>query len=51
MDLNRGSGSKFVSSGGSEYQSRGAEQLKALLLMVERRAKGTDRWMEADDLR
>ena len=31
MDLNRGSESKFLSSSGSEFQSRGGKQLKALL--------------------
>ena len=51
MDLNRGSESKFLSCGGTEFQSRGPDQLKVLLPMVERWAEGTDGWMEADDLR
>ena len=38
-------------SGGSEFQSLGAERLKALLPMVVSRAEGTERWMEEEDLR
>ena len=38
-------------SGGSEFQSWGAEWLKALLPMVLRRAEGTVRWMAEEDLR
>ena len=41
----------FRMSGGSEFQSLGAERLKALLPMVESRAEGTVRWMEEEDLR
>ena len=38
-------------SGSSEFQSRGAERLKALLTMVTMRARGTERWTEEADLR
>ena len=38
-------------SRGSEFQSRGAERLKALLPIVLIRVEGTVRWTEEDDLR
>ena len=38
-------------SGGSKFQSLGAERLKALLPMVVSRAERTVRWMEEEDLR
>ena len=38
-------------SGGSEFQSRWAERLKALLPIMTRRAGGTERWTEEADLR
>ena len=41
----------FLMSGGSEFQSWGAERLNALLPMVLRRAEGTERWREEEDLR
>ena len=41
----------FRSWGGNEFQRRGAERLNALLPMVVRRAEGTDRCMEEEDLR
>jgi len=41
----------FLMSGGREFQRRGAEQLKALDPMVDRRAEGTVRLMEEADLR
>lgn len=41
----------FLSWGGSEFQRRGAERLNALLPIVVRRAGGTDRCMEEEDLR
>ena len=50
-DLNCESELIFLKSGGKEFQSWGAERLKALLPMVLRRAVGTARWMEKDDLR
>ena len=37
-------------SGGSEFQSWEAERLKALLPIVLRRAEGTERWREEEDL-
>ena len=37
-------------SGGSEFQRLGAERLKALPPMVLRRAEGTKRWREEEDL-
>uniref|UniRef100_A0A8P4GFG9 Echinoderm microtubule-associated protein-like 4 n=1 Tax=Dicentrarchus labrax TaxID=13489 RepID=A0A8P4GFG9_DICLA len=43
--------SRFLRCSGSEFQSWGAEQLKALLPMVTRRAGGTERWTEEADLR
>ena len=43
LDLNWGKSSVLRMSGGSEFQSLGAEQLKALLPMVLRRAGGTVR--------
>ena len=51
LDLKMGSESQFLMSGGSEFQSWGAERLKALLPMVLRRAGGTERWREEEDLR
>ena len=50
-DLKWGNESIFLSWGGSEFQRRGAERLNALLPMVVRRAEGTDRCMEEEDLR
>ena len=41
----------FLILGGNEFQRRGAERLNALLPMVVRRAEGTDKCMEEDDLR
>ena len=41
----------FLRSGGSEFQSWGAERLKALLPIVLRRAEGTERWREEEDPR
>ena len=41
----------FLMSGGREFQRRGAERLKALDPMVDRRAGGTVRLMEEADLR
>lgn len=41
----------FLRLGGSEFQSRGAEQLKALLPIVVRRAEGTVKGIKEDDLR
>ena len=41
----------FLSSGGRLFQRRGAERLNALLPMVARRAGGTARWIEKEDLR
>ena len=41
----------FLRCDGNEFQSRGAERLNALLPMVARRAEGTDRCMEEEDLR
>lgn len=38
-------------SGGREFQSRGAEQLKALLLMVARQGEEAERDREEEDLR
>ncbi len=38
-------------SGGRKLQRRGAKQLKALDATVVKRAEGTMRWMEEDDLR
>ena len=38
-------------SGGSEFHNLGAEQLKALLPMVLRRAEGTERRMEEEERR
>ncbi|KAI3361247.1 hypothetical protein L3Q82_012919, partial [Scortum barcoo] len=54
--LDKGSGtvgreSVLRRSGGSVFQSWGAEQLKALLPMVLRRAGGTVRWIEEEDRR
>ena len=43
--------SQFRRSGGREFQSWGAERLKALPPIVLRRARGTERWMEEEDLR
>lgn len=43
--------SVFLRSGGSEFQSWGAERLNARLPMVMRRAGGTDKCMEEEDLR
>ena len=40
----------FRMSGGKEFQSLGAEGLKALHPMVLRRAGDTVRWMEEEDL-
>ncbi len=40
----------FLMSGGREFQRRGAERLKALDPMVDRRAEGTVRLMEEADL-
>lgn len=51
MDLKRVNESIFLRSGGKEFQSRGAERLNALLPMVVRRAEGTDKLMEEEDLR
>ena len=42
-DLNCESEVMFRMTGGREFQSLGAERLKALLPMVVRRAEGTDR--------
>ena len=42
---------RFLRSGGREFQSWGAERLKALLPMVLRRAEVTVRWVEEEDLR
>lgn len=41
----------FLRSGGREFQSLGAERLKALVPMVLSRAEGTERWREEDNLR
>ena len=41
----------FLISGGREFQRRGAERLKALDPMVDRRAGGIFRVMEEADLR
>ncbi len=38
-------------SGGSEFQSWGAERLKALLPIVTSRTGETVKWMEEEDLR
>ena len=43
--------SRFLISGGREFQRWGAERLKALEPMVDRRAGGTFRVMEEADLR
>ena len=43
--------SRFLMSGGREFQRWGAERLKALAPMVDRRAGGTTRLMEETDLR
>ena len=49
--MNRWRESIFRMSGGREFQSLGAERLKALLPMVVSRAEGTVRWMEEEDRR
>ena len=41
----------FLMVGGREFQRRGAERLKALAPMVDRRAGGTVRLVEEADLR
>lgn len=46
----RGRGPELWMSGGCEFQRRGAEQLKALFVVL-RQAKGTVRWIEEEDLR
>jgi len=51
LALNKGRESILRRSGGSEFQSWGAERLKALLPMVTSRAGGTVRWIEEEDLR
>lgn len=51
MDLKRENELIFLRSGGKEFQSRGAEQLKALPPIVIRRAEGTEREREDEDLR
>ena len=40
----------FLSWDGNEFQRWGAERLNALLPMVVRRAEGTDRCVEEEDL-
>lgn len=50
-DLKREKVEIFLKSGGREFQSRGAEQLKALLPMVTRRGEGTESEREEEDLR
>ncbi len=49
--LKTGRESELRMSSGKEFQSRGAEQLKALPPMVLRRAGGTVRCREEKDLR
>lgn len=51
MDLKRENELIFLRSGGREFQSRGAVQLKALPPIVIRRAEGTEREREDEDLR
>lgn len=51
MDLKRVKLLVFLISRGTAFQRRGAERLKALLPMVLRRARGTVRWREEEDLR
>ena len=51
LDLKMDRVAEFRRSGGSEFQSWGAEQLKALPPMVLRRAGGTVRCREEEDLR
>ena len=50
-DLKWGKESVFLSSGSNEFKRRGAERLNAQLPIVVRRAEGTDRCMEEEDLR
>ena len=47
FDLNRDTESALRMAGGSAFQSRGAERLKALLPTVMRRAEGTVRCMDS----
>ena len=51
LDLKRDREVRFQRSGGREFQSWGAEHLKALLPVVLRQAEGTVRWVEGEDLR
>lgn len=51
MGINRGRGLMICTSGGREFQSWGAERLKAGLPRVLRQEEGTARWMEEEDVR
>ncbi|KAK7918955.1 hypothetical protein WMY93_010239 [Mugilogobius chulae] len=51
LDLKSGRESVLRRSGGREFQSWGAERLKALPPMVTRRADGTESWREEEERR
>ena len=51
LDLKMDRVAELRRSGGSEFQSWGAERLKALPPIELRRAVGTVRWREEEDLR